>query len=141
MNEQSTPALTAGLSPRGFLSADDPLTRLPAAFDGWEQRAAELPKWLPTGRVRELLTPWPAFDVEALTGEAERERAMMLLSYLGHAWVWGEEPAAQSLPSFVHPAGQLSGVVHGVHCSTAERPVAPPYVPGGHGVSVAKFGQ
>lgn len=99
MNEQSTPALTAGLSPRGFLSADDPLTRLPAAFDGWEQRAAELPKWLPTGRVRELLTPWPAFDVEALTGEAERERAMMLLSYLGHAWVWGEEPAAQSLPA------------------------------------------
>ena len=83
---------------RGFLPVDDPLARLPAAFDAWEQLAGDLPKLMATTRVRTFLEYAPAFDAAALKTPAELERAMLVLSYLGHAYVWGEPRSAYRLP-------------------------------------------
>jgi indoleamine 2,3-dioxygenase len=83
---------------RGFLPLQDPLTRLPKLFDTWEQIALELPKHLASDHIRRTLETLPPFPVDLLGNERERERAMVLLSYLGHAYVWTGERPAQILP-------------------------------------------
>lgn len=84
---------------RGFLPATDPLPRLPAVFDAWEEAAHDLPKWLMSDRIRALLRALPPFPLYALQTERETRRAMSLLSYLGHAYVWGEPQPADCLPA------------------------------------------
>lgn len=82
---------------RGFLPAEEPLKSLPSAFAVWEQVAAELPKLLMTDLLRRELEDLPPFPVHRLSAH-QLERAMMLLSYLGHAYVWTGRPATR-LPS------------------------------------------
>lgn len=84
---------------RGFLPAKDPLARLPAEFREWERLAYGLPKLLATTRIRSELEVLPKFPLARLKTEAKLERAMMILSYLGHAYVWGEAVAADHLPA------------------------------------------
>ena len=92
---------------RGFLPEHDPLRRLPAEFDAWEQLAGELPKLLVTDQTRQRVKSMPELDPTPLNSDADRERkldrAMLLLSYIGHAYVWGEGAdevnAAQSIPA------------------------------------------
>ncbi len=80
---------------RGFLPQQDPLETLPSPFESWEQAAARLPKSLASGRVRSELERLPPFPWGALKTQQEQERAMLLLSFMGHAYVWGgQEPAA-----------------------------------------------
>lgn len=81
---------------RGFLPTQDPLRSLPPAFAEWEQLAGELPKWLMTDQLRRRVDAMPVLPWESLK-PAELERAMMLLSYLGHAYVW-TGTAASVLP-------------------------------------------
>jgi indoleamine 2,3-dioxygenase len=83
----------------GFLPDQEPLERLPRAFDAWENIAAALPKLLVSDYLREMLAELPPFSVELLASDREIERAMVLLSYLGHAYVWGEEEPAEHLPA------------------------------------------
>jgi indoleamine 2,3-dioxygenase len=79
---------------RGFLPSQDSLTRLPIAFDAWENAAIGLPKLLASDHLRRTLEDLPPFPLDQITNDRERERAMLLLSYLGHAYVWrGERPA------------------------------------------------
>src|SRR5205814_10137544 len=84
---------------RGFLSAQDPLRALPAAFAPWEQLAGDLPKLLMTDQLRARIDAMPSLSTDALRTPAEVERAMMLLSYLGHAHVWGAATPAQRNPA------------------------------------------
>ncbi|MFN4243998.1 MAG: hypothetical protein ACK4PI_12280 [Tepidisphaerales bacterium] len=77
---------------RGFLPGTEPLRSLPSAFAVWEQVAAELPKLLMTDLLRRELEDLPPFPVHRLAAH-QLERAMMLLSYIGHAYVWTGEPA------------------------------------------------
>ena len=84
---------------RGFLPAEDPLPRLPSEFGPWEELAAELPKLLATMRIRSFLDHAPNFDMSLLQTEAEFERAMLILSYFGHAYVWGQVQPAYRLPA------------------------------------------
>lgn len=78
----------------GFLPPVDPLRCLPSAFEEWEDAATQLPKLLVSDRTRSALEKLPPFPLEGLTNERERERALTLLGFLGHAYVWcGEEPA------------------------------------------------
>lgn len=77
---------------RGFLPGTEPLKSLPSAFAVWEQVAAELPKLLMTDLLRRELEDLPPFPVHRLAAH-QLERAMMLLSYIGHAYVWTGEPA------------------------------------------------
>lgn len=84
---------------RGFLPDEDPLVRLPQAFDAWEEMALGLPKLLMTGRIRGLIEKLPPFPVESLTTEREWRRAMGVLSYIGHAYVWGEPKVPAKVPA------------------------------------------
>ena len=93
---------SCGVDPeRGFLPARDPLARLPAAFDCWEEIAQDLRKWLAVGHVRQVLDRIPVLDADLLEDEAQYQRAMLLLSYFGHAYVWGGTTPAQRLPASV----------------------------------------
>lgn len=84
---------------RGFLPLQDPLKRLPTPFDAWEETAQKLPKLFASDHLRRTLEQLPPFPVEAICDERERERAMLLLSYLGHAYVWGGARPAPVLPA------------------------------------------
>ncbi len=94
----SAPALSRE---RGFLPSSDPLSRLSQEFDAWENAAHSLPKLFAGDRLRETLAALPPFPLAAITNERERERAMVLLSYLGHAYVWGGRRPATVLPARV----------------------------------------
>ena len=85
-------------SERGFLPLQDPLTRLPQPFDEWENVAMGLPKLFASDHLRHMIEDLPPFPIETIGDDRERERAMALLSYLGHAYVWGEDKPAQVLP-------------------------------------------
>jgi len=83
----------------GFLPANDPLIRLPVPFSDWEDAAQNLPKLLLSDRLQPLLNALPPFPVDALSNQAEVERAMVILSFIGHAYVWGSKQPAQTLPA------------------------------------------
>jgi indoleamine 2,3-dioxygenase len=84
---------------RGFLPLQDPLRRLPKAFDAWEELASHLPKLFASDQLRATIADLPPFPNEALNDPREREKAMLLLSYLGHAYVWGGPRPALILPA------------------------------------------
>lgn len=84
---------------RGFLPAVDPLESLPEPFSDWEWLGKNLPKLLVAGQLRGRLERMPDFPVTRLGDPAEWEWAMLLLSYLGHAYVWGGGEAVAHLPA------------------------------------------
>lgn len=84
---------------RGFLPHHDPLADLGSGFEAWEEAAQGLPKLLMTGRIRSLLERLPEFPLDRIADERAERRAMQILSYLGHAYVWGEEEPAPTLPA------------------------------------------
>ena len=84
---------------RGFLPAKDPLTKLPPEFAEWDRLGAELPYLLLTGRVRSTLANFPTPDLNLLTTSAELERAMQIISCLGMAYIWGEQPPIDRIPA------------------------------------------
>jgi indoleamine 2,3-dioxygenase len=84
---------------RGFLPQQDPLTRLPREFDAWEDVARRLPKLLASDQLRRTIESLPLFPIEAISDSPERERAMVLLSYLGHAYIWGAARPTAVLPA------------------------------------------
>lgn len=86
---------------RGFLPAENPLTQLPPEFSEWDQLGAELPYLLLTGKVREKLADFQTPDLDMLQSHGELERAMLVLSALGMAYIWGEEPAIDTLPAAI----------------------------------------
>ena len=89
------------IDPRnGFIAGSDPLKSLPKQFLPWEQIASELPKLLVAGQVRKFVKQLPQLDPSPLSSNAELERAMMLLSFIGNSYVWGAESGnvASSLP-------------------------------------------
>ena len=83
---------------RGFLPETDPLRRLPQPFKIWESTALSLPKLFASDHLRHTLETLPPFPIQAIGTDRERERAMVLLSYLGHAYVWGGLKPAAVLP-------------------------------------------
>jgi indoleamine 2,3-dioxygenase len=83
---------------RGFLPPSDPLDRLSCEFEAWESAAHGLPKLLMSDHLRERLSALPQFPLRVLTDDRQLKRAMVVLSYLGHAYVWGGERPATQLP-------------------------------------------
>jgi indoleamine 2,3-dioxygenase len=104
-------------SKRGFLPLQDPLNRLPQAFDAWEDAATTLPKLFASDHTRSTLEALPPFPLDAISQDRERERAMVLLSYLGHAYVWGGPQPAEVLPQ------RLAVPWHTIASSLARPPV------------------
>jgi indoleamine 2,3-dioxygenase len=94
---------------RGFLPSSDPLDRLLPVFDPWEEVAHVLPKLMVTEKLRATLRELPVIPVDAGHSPAALRRAMLLLSYFGHAYVWGATPPADRLPrSIAMPWYQVS---------------------------------
>lgn len=83
----------------GFLPANDPLTSLPEVFSEWEDAAHQLPKLLLSDQLRSLLKALPPFPVQQLQNQAQLERAMLIVSFLGHAYVWGAPKPSDRLPA------------------------------------------
>ncbi len=86
---------------RGFLPAKDPLGRLPSAFARWEEIAHGMPKLLAAGKFRDALENLPLIAVAQLRNDAQLQRAMLLLSYFGHGYVWGGAQTKDRIPAGV----------------------------------------
>jgi indoleamine 2,3-dioxygenase len=86
---------------RGFLPSSDPLQELPNPLGRWEELARDMPKLLAAGKLRSYLDQLPLLDTSPLQGEAEYERAMLILSYFGHGYVWGGMQARDRIPAGV----------------------------------------
>ena len=84
---------------RGFLPGEDPLLRLPGYFSPWEEAGQDLPKRLMSGSVRPWLAKLPRLQTEGLVDRQSLDRAMLLLSYFGSAWVWGETSVNNRIPA------------------------------------------
>ncbi len=94
---------------RGFLATPDPLAALPDPFADWEWLGRNLPKLLVGEHLRPRLARMLDFPVDQLREPREVERAMVLLSYLGHAYVWGGGKVASRLPaSLARPWHEVS---------------------------------
>lgn len=83
----------------GFLPEKAPLLSLPSAFAAWESLASKLPKYLMSDGFRGFVEGLPEFPLDQLRTPEEYERAMVLLSYLGHAYVWCGPKAAERIPA------------------------------------------
>src|ERR1051325_1446258 len=86
---------------RGFLPKVDPLDRLPRAYAVWDEMGRDLPKLLISSSLRGTLRNMPKLDASGLNDAAAIERAMMLLSYFGHAYVWGQGDPEKNLPASI----------------------------------------
>ena len=86
---------------RGFLPAQDPALELPRGFALWDELARDLPKRLLTGNIRRTLGGLPVLATESLPAGAPLRRAMLVLSYLGHGYVWGESDPADHVPAAI----------------------------------------
>lgn len=86
---------------RGFLPQNDPARALPASFRVWEDIAADLPKLLVARQLRTFAQRMPVLDSSSLADGPELRRAMMLLSFLGHAFVWEGPAASTFLPASI----------------------------------------
>lgn len=75
----------------GFLRADPPpLTRLPSYFEPWEKVLDDLNGYLLAGRLRAVVNALPLLATEVLASQREWERAYLVLSFIGQAYVWGK---------------------------------------------------
>jgi indoleamine 2,3-dioxygenase len=84
---------------RGFLPATDPLDHLPAYFAPWEELARNLPKLLTATKLRAFVKDLPLLEAGNLKSEADKRRAMVLLSFIGHGYVWGEAETIRVIPA------------------------------------------
>ncbi len=84
--------------PHGFLPSADPIEQLPEEFSEWETLALDLPKLLTSDQTRNTISNMPEFNVSQLTNANELERAMVILSYLGHAYIWNNAKPVNTLP-------------------------------------------
>lgn len=83
---------------RGFLPTEDPLLELPAQFAPWEEIAHDMPKLIVAGRLRHAVEGMPLLSMAAVEDERALRRAMMVLSYFGHAYVWSGGDVAGRIP-------------------------------------------
>ncbi|MFI7699716.1 indoleamine 2,3-dioxygenase [Nonomuraea sp. NPDC049480] len=96
---------------RGFVPAEDPVDALPAYYRPWEQAGRNITALIMTGRIRTAIASMPELTLDRLESCGERERAMLLLSCLANAYVWGAGTPARTLPAPVarplHELAQL----------------------------------
>jgi indoleamine 2,3-dioxygenase len=82
----------------GFLPNKDPIINLPGEYHEIESLAIDLPKLLSSDQTRKILDNLTFVSIENLNMRSQYERLMMLLSYLGHAYIWNNENPLGILP-------------------------------------------
>jgi indoleamine 2,3-dioxygenase len=105
--EASNQAVADALSPlesyrisplTGFVPETDPLSRLPDSAGAWDAVVADLRALIRSRQLRQTVVSLPPFDVTQCVDEPTSERALLILTVLANAWVWGDEQAAISIP-------------------------------------------
>lgn len=93
----------------GFVPAVPPLLALPEAYSAWDAVVPELSALIRSRRLRALLRGLPVLDTAPLVTDAERERALLLLTHFANAYVWGgEEPDLLLPPAIAVPLSALA---------------------------------
>ena len=89
----------------GFIPTEDPLTTLPltSKFAPWELLMLDLSRRLHAHNIRSSILALPTIPVlpSDLPSKGEMLRAQLVLSMLAHSFVWGEQPAASTLPACI----------------------------------------
>ncbi len=97
----------------GYLPAHDPAQSLSAGNEEWDQFGKDLPKLLMGTNFRKRVQALPKFNIDKLNGEAEIQRAMLVLSYIGQAYQWSDNQAATVMPQILakpwYEVGKLVG--------------------------------
>ena len=97
----------------GYLPAHDPAQSLSAGNEEWDQFGKDLPKLLMGTNFRKRVKALPKFNIDKLNGEAEIQRAMLVLSYIGQAYQWSDNEAATVMPQVLakpwYEVGKLVG--------------------------------
>ena len=97
----------------GYLPSYDPAQSLSAGNEEWDQFGKDLPKLLMGSDFRKRVNSLPKFNVDKLNGEAEIQRAMLVLSYIGQAYQWSDNKAATVMPQVLakpwYEVGKLVG--------------------------------
>ena len=83
----------------GYLPTSDPALSLSAGNEEWDQFGKDLPKLLMSTNFRAKVKALPKFNIDKLKGEAEIQRAMLVLSYIGQAYQWSDNTAATVMPA------------------------------------------
>jgi indoleamine 2,3-dioxygenase len=78
----------------GFLP-ERPFEAKPKLNKKWHELAALLPKYLLTANIRAAIRSLPTYKPDDQTPD---EQQMRMLSYLGHAYLWGESKPPKRLP-------------------------------------------
>ena len=85
----------------GFMPRWEPLERLPAGFEPWDELAPLVGHLIRNRRIRERLRAMPVLDASRLAGRPECERAITLLCVFANACVWGGEQPSPVVPASV----------------------------------------
>lgn len=97
----------------GYLPSYDPAQSLSAGNEEWDQFGKDLPKLLMGSDFRKRVNVLPKFNIDKLNGEAQIQRAMLVLSYIGQAYQWSDNKAATVMPEVLakpwYEVGKLVG--------------------------------
>ena len=97
----------------GYLPAHAPALALSAGNEEWDQFGRDIPKLLMGSNFRSRVKALPEFNINKLNGEAEIQRAMLILSYIGQSYQWSENNPATVMPANLaipwHQVGKLVG--------------------------------
>ena len=97
----------------GYLPSYDPAQSLSAGNEEWDQFGKDLPKLLMGSDFRKRVNALPKFNIDKLNGEAQIQRAMLVLSYFGQAYQWSDNKAATVMPEVLakpwYEVGKLVG--------------------------------
>jgi len=82
----------------GYLPHYDPAQSLSPGNEEWDEFALDIPKLLMGSDFRKRVKELKPFDISALKGEPDVQRAMMILSYIGQSYQWNDNEPAHTLP-------------------------------------------
>lgn len=82
----------------GYLPHYDPAQRLSPGNEEWDEFATNIPKLLMGSDFRKRVKELKPFDIAAIKGEPDIQRAMMILSYIGQSYQWSDNEPAHVLP-------------------------------------------
>ncbi|KAF1364850.1 Indoleamine 2,3-dioxygenase [Lizonia empirigonia] len=94
-----------GISKKGFLPAQAPLTRLPNDYyQPWEAVIEVLPALIEAQQIRQRVDELPILDTSFLKTEAEWQRAYSMLAVIAQGYIWqGPEPSERLPPAISIP--------------------------------------
>ena len=82
----------------GYLPHYDPAQSLSPGNEEWDHFALDIPKLLMGSDFRKRVKELKPFEISALKGEPDVQRAMMILSYIGQSYQWSDDEPAHTLP-------------------------------------------